>query len=81
MRLSSAATRVRRLPQHAGAKILLSVFQVEFLGDGDAVVTHDGRAPLLLDQNRFRTWTQGQPNRVGKPGGPAQDFFTSNRSK
>ena len=36
----------RRLTQHAGAKVLLAVLEIEFLGDRDAVVADDRRAPL-----------------------------------
>ena len=39
------------LPQHLRTQVLFRVRQVEFLGDGDAVVAHERRAPLLLDQH------------------------------
>ena len=66
----------RRLAEHAGAKIFLRVLEVEFLGDGDAVVAHDRRVPLLLDQHRLRSRPQGHAHRVGELCGAAQDFFT-----
>jgi hypothetical protein len=38
-----------RLPQHLGTEVLFRIFQVEFLGNGDAVVADDRGAPFLLN--------------------------------
>ena len=35
-----------RLPQHLRAEVLLRVLEIEFLGDGDAVVADDRRSPF-----------------------------------
>ena len=48
----------RGLSEHAGAEILLRVLEVELLGDGDAIVAHDRRTPLLLDQHRLGSRAQ-----------------------
>ena len=48
------AGSLRGLPKHLGAEILLGVLEIEFLGDGDAVIADDRRAPSLFDQDRFR---------------------------
>src|ERR1039458_941628 len=35
----------RSVAKHLGAEVLLGVLEIEFLGDGDAVVANDRRAP------------------------------------
>ncbi len=41
------------LPQHPRAEILLRVLQIEFLGNGDAVIADDRRSPFSFDEDRF----------------------------
>ena len=46
---------LRRLAEHAGAEIFFRILEIEFLGDGHAVVAHDRRTPFSLDQHRLLT--------------------------
>ena len=64
-----------RLPQHLRAEVLLRVLEVEFLGDGHAVVADDRRAPFLLDQHGLGFRPERDAHRVGELGGAAQDLF------
>ena len=51
---TTLAGLLRRLAQHLRAEVLLRVLEAELLGDRDAVVADDRRAPALLDQHRLR---------------------------
>ena len=50
-------------------------FELEFLGDGHAVVADERRAPFLLDQHRLRFRSERDANGVGELGRAAQDLF------
>ena len=63
-----------RLPQHPGAEIFFRVLQLQFLGDGHAVVADERGAPFLFDQHRFGTGAQRDADGVGKLRGAAQDL-------
>ena len=55
-----------RLAQHLRAEVLLGILEVEFLGDGDAVVADDRGAPFLLDQDGFRFRAERDAHRIGE---------------
>ena len=64
-----------RLAQHPGAEIFLRILEVEFLGDGHAVVADDRRSPFLLDQDRLRTRPERDAHGIGKLGRAAKDLL------
>ena len=64
-----------------GREILLRVFEVEFLGDGDNVVAHDRRAPLLLDQYRLRPRPKRHTDGIRELGSAAQYLFAGSRAE
>ena len=70
-----------RLAEHAGAEILLRILEIEFLGDGHAVVAHDRRAPLPLDQDRLRPRPERHANGIGQLRSAAQYLFTGGRAE
>ena len=72
---------LRRLAQHLRAEVLLRVLEVEFLGDGHAVVADDRRAPLLLDQHRLRLRAERDAHGLGELGGAAQDLLARRRAE
>ena len=41
----------RRLTEHLGAEILFGIPEIDFLGDGNAIIADDRRTPALLDQD------------------------------
>ncbi|MNE50400.1 hypothetical protein D3C80_1449700 [compost metagenome] len=63
------------------AKQQEGVFQLDLLGDGHAVVAHQRRAPLLLDQHRLGFRSQGHADRVGQLGGAAQHLLAGGVAK
>ena len=84
-RAGSVANHVARLfgglAQHPSAQILLWILEIEFLGDGDAVVANEGGTPLLFDQYRFRSRPQSHANRIGELRGAAKYLFTGGGAK
>src|SRR5215470_7822596 len=54
---TSGGSSHRQLAKHLGTQILLGVLEIEFLGDGNAIVADDRRPPFLLDQDRLGTRT------------------------
>ena len=72
---------LRCLAKHLGAEIFLRVLEIEFLGDGDAVVADDRRTPVLLDQHALRLRPQRDAHRVGEQRRAAQDFFAGRGTK
>ena len=69
------------LAQHLRAEILLRILEVEFLGDGHAVVADDRRAPFLLDQHRFRLRAERDAHRIRQLRRAAQDLLARGRAK
>ena len=69
------------LAENLGAKIFFGIAQVEFLGDGHTVVTHDRGAPFPLNQDRFRLWPQRNPDCIGELRCPSEDFLAGCRPK
>lgn len=65
------------LPQHLSTQVLLRVFEIEFLGNGDAIVADDWRSPRLLNQDGLRLRTKRYAYGIREQGCAAQDFFTS----
>ena len=64
------------LAQHARAKILLRILEVEFLGNRHAVVADDRRAPFFLDQHGFGPRAQGHAHGIGQLRRAAQNLLT-----
>src|SRR5215471_7621618 len=56
----------RRLLEHLGAHVLEVVFELDLLGDGDAVVGDRGRAPLLVDGHVAAARAEGNSDGVGE---------------
>ena len=61
------------LADHAGAHVLIDVFQVDFLGDGDAVLGHGGRAKALLENHVAALGSESDLHRSGQFGNTAAD--------
>jgi len=57
-----------RLAEHAGAEVLLRIFEVDLLDDRDAVVAYERRAPLPLDEHALALRPERHANRVGERG-------------
>ena len=70
-----------RLAQHLRAEVLLGILEVEFLGDGHAVVADDRRAPFLLDQHRFRFRPQRDADGIGELRRPTKDLLPGGGTK
>jgi len=69
------------LPQHLRTEAFLGVFQLDLLGDGDAVVADHRRAPLPLDQHRLGFGPQRHAHGVGQLGGAAQHLLARGAAK
>jgi hypothetical protein len=52
------------LAQHAGTEVLHGILEVELLGDRDAVVADERRAPLPFDEHRLGTRPERNPDRI-----------------
>ncbi len=61
------------LADHLGADVLNGVFEVDFLGDGDAVLGHDRRAEFLLDEDVASLGAEGHPDGRGQLADPAHE--------
>ena len=72
---------LRRLTKNLGAEILFWVLEIDFLGDGDAVIADDRCAPALLNQHRFRLRAQRDAHRIGKKRCAPQDLFAGGGMK
>jgi hypothetical protein len=66
---------LRSLSEHSGPKIFLRILELELFGDGHPVVADDRCTPLLLDQNRFRSWAQCDPYSIGELRCAAQNLL------
>ena len=75
------AGSLRRLTKNLGAEVLFGVLEIDFLGDGDAVIADDRRPPALLDQDRFRLRAERDPHGVGEQRGAPQDLFAGGGMK
>ena len=68
---------VRRLARdfadHLGAHVLERILQVDFLGDGDAVLGDGGGAELLVEDDVAALGAEGHLDRVGEGIDAAQD--------
>ena len=58
---------------HLGAHVLERILEVDFLGDGDAVLGDRGRAELLVENDVAALGTEGHLDRVGEGVDAAQD--------
>ena len=72
---------LRGLAKHLRAEIFFCILEIEFLGDGDAVIADDRCAPALLNQNRFRLRPQRDADRIGKKRGAPQHLFAGGGMK
>ena len=61
----------RDLLHHLGAHVLVLVFQLDFLGDGHAVLGHRRRAERLLDDDVPAPRAERHLHRAGQLGNPA----------
>ena len=61
---------------HLGAHVLERVAELDFLGDGDAVLGDGGRAELLLDDDVAALGAEGDLHRVGQNVDAAQNRLT-----
>ena len=68
----SAAWRSFRAPRFSSGS---GVLEIDFLGDGHAVITDDRRAPSLFDQYRLGLRAQGYADGVGELGRATKDFL------
>jgi hypothetical protein len=46
---------IGRFPNHLHSKIFLGVLELDFFGDGDAIVTYDGPAKFLLSEDALES--------------------------
>jgi len=66
------------LPQHLRTKILLSILNVEFLSDGDAIVADDRCSPFLLDEYRLGFGSKRDAHGIGKLCRTAKQLLSGN---
>ena len=64
------------LSNHLSSQVLLVIFQLEFLGDGDAVVADNRTAPFLLDEDALRPRTERHANGVSQRRRAMEDLFS-----
>src|SRR6516164_9375846 len=69
------------LANHLRPKIFFRIFQLEFLGDGHAIVADERFSPFLLDEDRFGFWPKSYPDSVSQGSSAAQDFLPCFRTK
>ena len=60
---------------HAGAHVFIDVFQVDFLGDGDAVLGDGGRAEGLLEDDVAALGAEGDLDGAGELADAAANCF------
>ena len=75
--VAGEVVRLRRdFAQHLRAHILELVLELDFLGDGDAVLGDARRAEALVDHDVAALGTEGDLHRVGEDVDAAHDAFT-----
>ncbi|CAB4637762.1 unannotated protein [freshwater metagenome] len=63
---SNAVGLLGNLFDQFGADALEGVFEIDFLGDGNAVVRDGGSAPLLVEHHVAALRTEGDANSIGE---------------
>ena len=63
------------LAQHLGAEVFLRILEIELLGDRDAIIAHERRAPFPLDQDGFGFGTERDADGIGELSRAAHNFF------
>src|SRR5690242_9822852 len=64
-----------RFANHLRAKVLLMIFQLEFLRDRYAIVANQWLAPFVFNQNRFGFWAERYAYGIGNCGCAPQNLF------
>ena len=67
----------RRLLDQLGAHVLVGVGQLDFLGDGDAVLGDGGAAPALVDDGIATARPQGAAHGTSQLADAGQQFLAS----
>src|SRR6185437_842097 len=66
-----------RLSNHLRPKVLLWIFELDFLGDRDSVVADNRPTELLLDQYAIRFWPERHSDGIRKDAGSPQNALAS----